>query len=124
MPRPGDKFVSGAVSKSFVTGSQVYGTPHPDSDIDLVVLVSCEDLGRLTQAAQAGSGFGAPGGTQYEDGLSLRFGGLNLLCVTQQKHFDIWKQGTESLIAMKPVTREFAVQFLANLRRQYKIEGW
>lgn len=112
------------MSESFVTGSRVYGTPRPDSDIDLVVLVSEQDLSRLEEMAAKINDFGSPGGPNYDDGRSLRFSNLNLLCVTCKKHFDIWKQGTAELKAMAPVTRDKAIEHLAALRRKHKIYGW
>lgn len=110
--------------KSFLTGSRRYGTPHPDSDIDLVVLMDGPELTELAKLASNSDDFGSPGGPQYEDGFSLRFGNLNLLCVTQEKHFKVWKQGTDELVAKKPVTRDEAILHLAQLRHQNKIEGW
>lgn len=110
--------------KSFVTGSRVYGTPRPDSDIDLVVLLSCPDLSRLIDAADNQDDLGSPGGEHYEDGRSLRFGTLNLLCVTDKKHFDVWAKGTEELYAKRPVTRDQAIMHLSKLRQENKISGW
>lgn len=110
--------------KSFLTGSRRYGTPRPDSDIDLVVLMEGPELTELSKLADNTDDFGSPGGEQYDDGFSLRFGKLNLLCVTQERHFQVWKQGTDELIAMKPVSRDKAMEHLAALRREHKIEGW
>jgi hypothetical protein len=110
-------------SKPFLTGSRVYGTPREDSDIDLVALVSDKDLYELVKAAEATGGLGS-GQDEYEDGRSLRFGKLNLLCVTKKRHFDIWKLGTLELMAMAPVTRDHAIQHLAKLRREHRISGW
>lgn len=110
--------------KSFITGSQRYGTPTPDSDTDLVVLVDEESLIVLIKAsAQKTESHGAQE-TYYEDGCSIRFGKLNLLCVTEKKHFDIWQQGTDELVAMRPVSREKAIDYLAALRKKNQIEGW
>ena len=110
--------------KSFLTGSRYYGTPRSDSDIDLVVLMDGTQLVVLAKFADNTDDFGSPGGEQYDDGCSLRFGKLNLLCVTQDKHFNVWKQGTDELFAMKPVTRDKAIEHLAELRRRNKISGW
>lgn len=92
---------------AFVTGSHAYGTPHEESDIDLVVLVSEADLNRLMIV-----------GTQDETvreyrkktwGTPLRFGGLNLLCCTTEAQYRTWRKGTAMLKQRKPVTREQAV---------------
>ncbi len=109
--------------KSFLTGSRRYGTPRADSDIDLVVLMDVNELVELAKLADNTDDFGSPGGEQYDDGCSLRFGKLNLLCVTQE-HFKVWKQGTDELIAMAPVTRDKAMEHLAALRRDKNIKGW
>jgi predicted nucleotidyltransferase len=113
--------------KSFLTGSRVYGTPRPDSDIDLVVLVDDVDLQKLCDmvaTTEDRDTLGAPGGIYYEDGTSLRFGRLNLLCVTEKKHFDVWQFGTERLKEQKPVTRDFAIEFLKKLRHDHEVSGW
>lgn len=110
--------------QSFLTGSRAYGTPRPDSDIDLVVYVTVDDLSKLIELSDKVSEFGHPGGVNYEDGCCLRFGPLNLICVTSQVHFDTWKKGTEELISNKPVTREVAVETLQRHRQEAKIYGW
>jgi predicted nucleotidyltransferase len=110
--------------RSFLTGSRVYGTPRQDSDIDLVVLVSEGDLIALSKLADELKDLESPGGAYYEDGTSLRFGKLNLLCVTEEKHFDVWRKGTEELMLIAPVTREHACGFLDGLRKRAKISGW
>lgn len=100
---------------SFVTGSHAYGQPNHDSDIDLVVLLSKNDLRRLINA----------GGVQDHvendnylraGGLSLRFGKLNLICCLSEKLFDVWKKGTRKLKKQKPVSRAFAVKYMQKLR--------
>ncbi len=114
----------GAIMKSFVTGSRAYGTPRADSDIDLVVLVDGPDCQMLCDMAAAQNDLGSPGGEHYEDGRALRFGNLNLLCITNPNHFDVWRRGTDELKAMAPVTREKAVEHISEIRRQNKISGW
>lgn len=86
--------------------------------------MSEQDLNRLEDMATKMSDLGSLGGPRYEDGKSLRFGNLNLLCVTRKKHFDIWKQGTAELKAIAPVTRDKAIEHLAALRRKHEIDGW
>lgn len=91
--------------KAFVTGSHAYGTPRPDSDIDLVVLVSPEDMARLVKMD--------PDSTADRYGVMassyLRFGKLNLLAVDNMTDYLVWLHGTLELIARKPVTRDEAV---------------
>lgn len=108
--------------KSFLTGSRVYGVPKSDSDIDLVVLVNEDDIKKLLPMADGADGHG--GCEHYEDGVSLRFGKLNLLCVTKERHFELWRRGTNEIKEHAPVTRDFAITYLANLRKQNHIDGW
>jgi len=85
---------------SFMTGSRVYGTPRPDSDVDVVVLVSLDDATDLWAESQSEN--------------SVRYGHLNLiLCTDTEKgreKFKVWKEVTEYLKSQKPVTREKAVR--------------
>lgn len=111
-------------TKVFMTGSRVYSFPKEDSDIDLVALISGDELRELEALADNHDTLDSPGGEEYEDGRSLRFGRLNLLCITEIQHFKVWKLGTEQLEAKKPVTREYAVEYLANLRHEHGIKGW
>ncbi len=110
--------------KAFLTGSRAYGFPNLGSDIDLVALVDDVDLAKLCDVADKISDFGSPGGTHYEDGCALRFGILNLICVTDTNHFETWKQGTDELKAKAPVERDVAVEHLKKLRQEKKIHGW
>lgn len=85
---------------AFLTGSQVYGTPRPDSDVDLVIQVSGEDFAILNQLCD---GTGA-------SSQSIRFGKLNLIILPSDKKFAAWQKATDALKARKPVTREQAVK--------------
>lgn len=107
---------------AFLTGSQVYGTPHEKSDIDLVVLVSPSDLKTLCTLHSD-----APA-EDYEGVTSsaIRFGKLNLLCVTTPEDLAVWREGTDELTARKPVTRPEAVELFKAKRealRQRRIAG-
>lgn len=92
---------------SFLTGSRVYGTPRPDSDIDLVVLVTEEDLARLREVGTV-----RPQHTGYNtfESCSLYFGNLNLIAVTKPDEYTAWLIGTNNLRDHAPVTRAQAVQ--------------
>lgn len=93
---------------AFLTGSQAYGTPRPDSDIDLAVLLNAETLTMLGKLS--GQFRGDTSRCPYHSGMSLRFGNLNLLCFDDKVEFQAWKDATTRLIARMPVTREQAVQ--------------
>ena len=92
---------------AFLTGSRAYGTPQPDSDIDLCVLVSREDLEVLKRVA------GATDTQEYwNTDAALRFGSLNLLAFADAPQYEAWKRGTAELKEKRPVTRSAAIAHL------------
>jgi hypothetical protein len=93
--------------KPFCTGSQVYGTPTVESDLDLVVVVSPEDFTLLAQFDPGGPAL-VYGGA--ENG-QLKFGKLNLICVSEAQA-PAWAEATAELAAQKPVTREQAIALI------------
>lgn len=119
---------------AIVTGSHAYGKPRPDSDVDVVVLVTEDDkmlLVGLAAIADPKAGFKTKRLCEHNlegdyagvgaNAAVLRFGILNLLITTDPLSFEVWRRGTEQLIAHKqktgqPVSREVAVQHLKNLR--------
>jgi hypothetical protein len=116
---------------SFVTGSRKYGTPRPDSDVDMIVFVSKADLEILAALAdpELPEDRSAPvyfkennprafrAGDYDPMSQPLRFGRLNLICVTDPAQYDAWRAGTERLSREQPVTREAAVALLSKLRK-------
>ncbi len=108
---------------ALVTGSAVYGQTRDDSDIDLVVLVTPADINLLrffadnmvTKHERKESDAG-PGGIS----ASLRFGKLNLLCVTDPIQYEVWRRGTRMLKDKGvPISRELAVAMFEALREHY-----
>jgi hypothetical protein len=98
--------------KSFLTGSCAYGTPNADSDIDLVICISPEDLGLLIEQSDDGS-------CRYGGDVlcaCLRFGKLNILACTRDEDFAVWKVGVAHLKLRAPVVREQAVGTFKFLR--------
>lgn len=87
---------------AFLTGSRVYGTPRPDSDIDLVILVDGL-TGDALELLKEGDG-------------AIRFGRLNLIACYDKQDFLNWKKGTDQLREIArlegPVTREQARKHL------------
>lgn len=86
---------------AFVTGSQVYGTPHDKSDVDLVVLLPSAVIEALR--------------VHSEDKGTLRFGKLNVLALAEgvvehEEFYAKWEKVTQELIERKPVTREQAIE--------------
>lgn len=111
---------------AFSTGSRTYGTPRPDSDVDLCVLVSPETLAILRQGADRSlrqereilhQERVGPNGTlsgreseEEDPGDSLYFGKLNLICHTNPVVHEAWFQATLLLKAQAPVSRAYACQ--------------
>ena len=103
--------------KAFLTGSHAYGTPHEDSDVDLVV--RCDHATMITlvalfaptrleeQERKKESGDG--------DTHQFRIGKLNLIICTTDARFEAWKKGTATLQVIAPVTREQACKMFAKL---------
>lgn len=81
---------------SFLTGSHVYGTPGPESDIDLVVRVSSQEAEKLQEQADKVCG------RQYknldENLVILRFGKLNLICCITNNQLSAWREATEAAL--------------------------
>lgn len=117
---------------AIVIGSQKYGKPRKDSDLDLVVCVSVEDAQILEKFAYENKAKlpfkrildvkderhpddemcdsdwtqGVPTTSDYREGdtvLNVKFAGLNLFVVTDGGKFEIWKRVNEELTAQRPI---------------------
>lgn len=104
--------------RAFVTGSRAYGVTNSASDLDLVVYVSKEDLALLIKCCDSYEERYGPGRagedhpTFKPESISIRFGDLNLICVTSDEWFEAWQDGTEELkekSTTKPQTRLQAI---------------
>lgn len=98
---------------AFLTGSHVYGTPHQDSDVDLVVLIDSDQLDQLLSKNYEPANYGATA-------ASMRFGELNLICLADANEFEAWRQATNQLKARKPVTRDEAVALIKATVQEFK----
>lgn len=100
--------------KAFVTGSRKYGKARENSDIDLVVFVeSNEDIMALDRMQGCVKGPRLMSMTSQENGglHVYRFGDLNLMAVTKEEWYRVWKEGTEECMNQDlPITREQAVE--------------
>jgi hypothetical protein len=95
---------------AFLTGSQRYGTPCEESDIDLVVPMDEKELDLMVGACIK-AGIEIEENEQYdEDSVCLRFGKLNLLLMSDSKKVKAWRNATDKLIEEKPVRRERAIE--------------
>lgn len=93
-----------------LTGSQVYGTPAPESDVDLVVL--CDGDTQVLLATLLSGEKPENPGSGPRGGISLRAGRLNLILTDDPEQVERWREGTLDLKARAPVTRAEAVEHL------------
>lgn len=101
-----------------LTGSQAYGKPGKKSDIDVVMLLTKEELALFS--AKAGECEDYVNLASGEE-AALRFGNLNVIAVTDPVVFGIWQKGTAALRLKKPVTRTYAMNTLDKLRQVHGI---
>ncbi len=103
--------------RALLTGSQVYGTPTPESDVDMVLHVNAEEM-KVYQALtephpHAQEDYG--GGPSH-----VRVAGkLNLILVTTDVEYSAWERGTVRCKAEAPVTRARAIQIHTEERGQF-----
>lgn len=98
--------------KSFLTGSRAYGTPRPESDYDLVVLID-KDLEATLRAS-----FSVP----EDESLKLKGANgqeLNLICVNDEDEYKAWFHATEFLKEVAPVSREHAIRYIKKMKEKY-----
>lgn len=101
----------------FITGSRAYGVSREDSDIDLVILIGQKEMERLAElAGNDENSINLYGGVDDSPCGQIKFGKLNLIMVSSRKDYDIWKDGTDELIAKAPVTRDRAVALFKHKR--------
>lgn len=92
----------------FITGSRVYGIPTEESDIDLVLPPNGNSDFKKIMV-----------GFSDDQNIPIKYGRLNLILTNELKQWELWLQATNELIAMKPVTREFAIEHITNLFKSH-----
>ena len=97
--------------KAFVTGSQAYGRPRPDSDIDIVLWVEPETRKKLFALSEQQR----KEGKIPAAGNSCYLTNVNLVLIDSPDQFDMWEQTTKELVARAevrgcPVLKEEAKQ--------------
>ena len=105
--------------RAFLTGSRVYGTPREDSDVDMVVFLSREEVVTLRglgeQLEPALGGYDVT-----TESFPLRFGRLNLLVCLTEAAYNTWRAGTDALVAQFAAgdtpTRDEAIAVFRKLR--------
>lgn len=98
------------IRDSFFTGSRVYGTPRPDSLIDWCVLIDWSVYWELQHKAEH---IIPCINRSVASSEALQFGRFSLICFMYPIDlavFKAWREGTQRLIARKPVTRAEAIQ--------------
>lgn len=100
---------------TFITGSHAYGIPHENSDVDLVLYMPPDEGNKLYELLKE---YNYYQGTPYEGACSycLKIGKLNLIICLAPELYDAWKNGTEQLKQIAPVTRDEAIAVLSKLR--------
>lgn len=115
------------LAKTIVTGSRVYGKVKPESDIDVVFDIYCHQLNELRLFCDEDSSKGKCKDYEYNTSgmaCALRFGPVNLLCITTRNQLRAWQKGTEQLVTealhskQGYVTRERAIEVFTWWRRE------
>lgn len=94
---------------AFLTGSRAYGVPRPNSDCDVAVLLTPEEIQILRTVAEETGGGGNRAYQFKNDGAALRFGRLNLIAFADRTEFLAWQAATDTLKARAPVSRQQAI---------------
>lgn len=110
--------------RAVLTGSQVYGQPTEESDVDLVVLVEQDDFDKLLEHFPP---TGDPDAYKGCPAQAVRCGKLNLIMVTSVDHLECWRGGTRMLKERAeregPLPRSEAVALFRHLRGLPPEEG-
>lgn len=117
--------------KILFTGSQVYGTPTAESDVDWVMTVDpdirnyliesfadeiCGDYGYITKD----TGYYAAGFTDE----AFRMGPLNIICISTRAQLHTWGHTTRWLTNQAPVQRDVACDLFYQNYVQAVTAGW
>ena len=93
---------------SIITGSQNYGQPTPESDVDLVIRCSETTKELLIEISDLKK-------------MPIKFGKLNIICCTNDDEFALWVLGTricseKNLEEGRPIPKTEAKEILDDLR--------
>ena len=104
-----------------LTGSQVYGVPRNDSDVDIVIMMPIDIINALQHLLPECCGPTTDDETSDRalemTQISLKCGNINIIAVSCQDDLAAWKAGTlqlynESCQHGEPCTRERAIKVL------------
>ena len=79
--------------QAFITGSQAYGIPHKNSDVDLVIYCDIDTAEILMENKDA---------SHSQDNPVVRYGNLNLIICTNKAEYSAWLSGTLQLCNRRP----------------------
>ena len=98
--------------ESFFTGSRIYGTPRPDSDLDMVV-----NRDKLTSPEEA-----AFEAVSAEDAGQHRIGQLQII-FQDTAGFYRWQRALALCLEEAPITRARAIEIHKQVRINDYVEG-
>ncbi len=87
--------------KPFITGSQAYGRPRPDSDTDICLFTYQHELAYI---------YGAYPCAVYGSTKRLCLGSYDLILFDDTRCFEAWRSATDYLIERSPVDKQTAVE--------------
>lgn len=91
------------IETCYMGGSRVYGTPRPDSDTDIAMLVNAEAQAAFFDTCDVFK--------KWDNGtISFRFGNLNLITMVDPKLYARWKLAFDRLVSERPVSKERACE--------------
>ena len=96
--------------RAFLTGSQVYGQPRPDSDTDLVIFTDQETVDKLIEESDNKT-------------YPIKFGKLNLITTTNEIEYLAWLTAMlecKNKSAEEPISRDEAISIHRNVRHFLK----
>jgi hypothetical protein len=108
---------------AFVTGSQVYGKPTVDSDIDFVVRCDIEVGDMIGLIALDAVCLHNKGLHYSRSSTTLRFGKLNLILCHTDEAYEAWKEGTREAYERRPVSRDHAIKIMKHFREKFGVVG-
>lgn len=83
--------------KAFLTGSQIYGIPKPESDVDLVIFTDTDTEQSLILQSDNGK-------------IPCMYGNLNIIICDDIRKYNAYLLGRDMCLQEIPVTRERAIE--------------
>lgn len=108
---------------AFLTGSHAFGKPTKRSDVDLVLLISADDVSSLITLATVETTAEYLGSNR----LALRIGNLNLICCMNDEQYNTWKLAHEKACLLayergEGISKEEAAELFTSVRKEAGIQ--